>query len=122
MNNLMTNREDRPRQRRLRGHPGGRREVLFGVDGVRPLQGTVFTSIALNLLGVSTDTTVEEQPAGADRVNRYQPCDRSNTDDEFKVTSHSEYRRKFLKPSADRIELHIVPTDSIDVRSDERDE
>ena len=80
---------------------------LFGVDGARPLHGTteedrVFTSIALDLSKLSTDTTFQGD------VRKVM----IRTEDEFKVTLDLN-TAQILGARADRIEVGLVPVDSI---------
>ena len=79
--------------------------VQFGIDNRRPLHGEVFTSITLDLDPLSTDTTDQGE---IDEVM-------INTEDKFRVNLNLN-TAQILGARADRIEVGIVPTDSIAVR------
>ena len=84
--------------------------VLFGVDGARPVHENVFTRIALDL---SKLETVKNDTAGLGTTDPpLIQAIRINTDDVFMAVLHLN-TAAILGARADRIEVGLVPVDSI---------
>ena len=109
LNNLMTDKKIAPVSSGFGATRVGDGK-LFGIDGHRPFHGDLFRSISLDLDAVSTDTTTDQTP-GENLINRVM----ISTDNEVKVTLDLNTGNISLA-RADRIEIGIVPTDSISVR------
>ncbi len=112
LNNLMTNRKITNSDAGFGATRVGD-GVLFGVDGSRPIHGTgdlaIFNSIKLDLSKLETvvnDTT--GSPTDPVLVQEIQ----INIDDEFRVVLDVNTNR-ILKSRASRIEVGLVPADSI---------
>ncbi len=84
LNNLMTNKKIAPVTAGFGATRVGDGK-LFGVDGVRPIQGSVFTSIALDPEGVEHRYGRPTARCG-NRVNRINRVSIKIQIDEFKVT------------------------------------
>ncbi len=106
LNNLMRNRKITPATAGFGATRVGD-GVLFGVDGARPIHAGVFTSIDLDLAGLNTVLT-DTTGGNPELVREIQII----TDKVFKAVLKLN-TASILGARADRIEVGLVPTDSI---------
>ena len=109
LNNLMTNKKITPATAGFGASRVGDGK-LFGVDSVRPLHGDVFESIALDLGRLNT---VKDDTTGApDGSPPYVQQIQIVTDKVFRAVLNL-HTASILGARADRIEVGLVPADSI---------
>ncbi len=108
LNNLMTDKKITPATAGFGATRVGD-GVLFGIDGARPLVDGVFEKISLDIDPEAASTDTNDMGA----INRVM----INTGDEVKITLELN-TASILNVKADRIEVGIVPSDSITDRAD----
>ena len=109
LNNLMRNRKITPATAGFGATRVGDGK-LFGVDGARPVHADVFTSIALDLDRLNT--VMNDTAGSGTTVPPLIQAIRINTDDVFRAVLHLN-TAQILGARADRIEVGLVPVDSI---------
>ena len=109
LNNLMRNKKITPATAGFGASRVGDGK-LFGVDGARPVHANVFTSIALDLGRLNTvkDDTMGSADGNPPYVQQIQIV----TDKVFRAVLNLN-TASILQARADRIEVGLVPTDSI---------